>query len=948
MLGLKKLKLGRIIYLALALGLAFPVIGDPVSVKAVSTWQGEYWNLDSPTDKPEFPETSADLTRTDNQVSFYWDSGSPDDSINYDGFMARWTSTQTFDNGYYQFTTTSDDGVRVYLDGTKIIDNWLTGANWGGIAAADLVAGSHEITVEYYENTSNASIVFAYEKVAIADGLTTTEITDCNGLQAMANNLTGNYRLANNIDCSDTAAWNGGEGFVPVGDMDNYFQGTLDGNDKAISNLTINRPDSGLPIGLFGAAGGSSMVQDLYIANATITGATNVGILAGYLAGTAVGVHSSGLVTGAFPPVAGNYGIGGLVGTHAAEPGPSYTIIGSSSSADVNAADAEESYAGGLVGQNLNKDILLSYASGHVENLATTGGLVGYSNLAVISGSHATGSVTGCSGTGGLVGYSDDDTISDSYASGAVISNCGYAGGLIGQVELSDIKQVSATGSVSGTTAGSIDRMGGLIGEVTSSSISYAFATGNVNISGDVFAGETGGLIGVATGSPLNINHVYATGNVTVATSATYGDSGGLIGSLTGAYNISNAYATGDVTMTGTAPGALSLIGNGGLIGFATGNVGSSIDQTYAAGNVTNGNYAGGLIGSVYSSQGLTISNSYARGNVSGSESVSSFIGGVALTNAATLLEVSTSYGTGLLTPISGASAGGAYGFVDVSGIGAAFYSYDVFWDEDTSGISDLNDYSFGYPTIDMKNIRNFIDTAYNANIADGYDFTGTQYDDGSNSDYWAIDGTTNDGYPYLGMDMSFDFSWFANGDSDVAVDDVEDAGQNGGDANDDGIQDRLQGFVTGFENHVSNGSSVLEVVGDCTILDVGSASESTQINEDSGYSYPEGLMSFSVECPEDGEGNSQTVTVTQYFYGLSSDNVVARKYNSDTGAYSTIEGAVISEEIIDGQTVTKITYQVTDGLELDEDGAYNGIIIDPSGPGLNVVGAPNTGLKKL
>ena len=28
-----------------------------------------------------------------------------------------------------------------------------------------------------------------------------------------------------------------------------------------------------------------------------------------------------------------------------------------------------------------------------------------------------------------------------------------------------------------------------------------------------------------------------------------------------------------------------------------------------------------------------------------------------------------------------------------------------------------------------------------------------------------------------------------------------------------------------------------------------------------------------------------------------------------------------------------------------DEDGVANGVIVDPSGPGLNIVGAPNTGL---
>lgn len=920
----------------------------PKQADALNTWVGEYWNLDSPTDRPDFPETAPDLTRTDNQVQYSWDSSSPDDSINIDGFMARWTSSQTFDSGYYKFNTTSDDGVRVYLDGTKIIDNWLTGNNWDGHTAAELTAGSHEIVVEYYENTGSASIYFTYEKVAIADGLTTTDITDCEGLQAMANDLTGNYRLANNIDCSDTGAWNGGEGFVPVGDMDNYFQGTLDGNDKAISNLVINLPDSGLPVGLFGAAGASSMVQDLYIANATITGATNVGTLAGYLAGTAVGVHSTGSVTGETPPTIGSYGIGGLVGTHAAEPGPSYTIIGSSSSANVNAVNAEESYAGGLVGQNVGKDIFFSYASGTVEGLSSTGGLVGYSNLASIGGSHATGSVTSFRSVGGLVGFSDHDSISDSYASGAVSTVAGYAGGLIGDASSSEIKQVWATGAVSGTGTGTLDRVGGLIGVDSAGTLSYAYATGDVNIGGTGLVGEAGGLIGVA--DEVLIDNVYATGDVAIDSSDTYGDTGGLIGYITGAYTLNRAFATGNVSMTGSA--ASAYVGNGGLIGFDSGSEGSYINQTFATGNVTNGNYAGGLIGTIYNSNGSVVMNSYARGNVSGTEAVASLIGEVELGNDYTYTTVQTSYATGVPTPLSGASVGSIYGLLNITGVGANLYSYDVFWDEDTTGITDLSDYGYGFPTTEMKNIRTYTDFTYNTDLSDGYDFTGTQYDDAETFDYWAIDGVTNDGYPYLGMtsdlNTDFDFSWFTNSDSDIAVDSVENSGRNSGDSNDDGTQDSNQGYVIGYKNVVSGGSTVLELVGNCTILSVGTEAESAQTAADSGYSYPEGLMRFTAECPEDEFGNSQTVTVNQYFYGLSSDGVIARKYNSDTGTYSTISGATISELTIDGRTVTKISYQVTDGLELDEDGAYNGIIIDPSGPGLNNVGTPNTGLMRL
>jgi hypothetical protein len=58
----------------------------------------------------------------------------------------------------------------------------------------------------------------------------------------------------------------------------------------------------------------------------------------------------------------------------------------------------------------------------------------------------------------------------------------------------------------------------------------------------------------------------------------------------------------------------------------------------------------------------------------------------------------------------------------------------------------------------------------------------------------------------------------------------------------------------------------------------------------------------------------------------------VARKYNENTGEYTSIDSAVIEEVTIDGQRALKMTYDVVDGGALDEDGLSNGTIIDPVG----------------
>jgi len=66
-------------------------------------------------------------------------------------------------------------------------------------------------------------------------------ITNVNQLQEMNNDLDAWYELGNDIDASDTINWNGGEGFVPIGNVTATFSGNFDGKNYAILDLFINR-----------------------------------------------------------------------------------------------------------------------------------------------------------------------------------------------------------------------------------------------------------------------------------------------------------------------------------------------------------------------------------------------------------------------------------------------------------------------------------------------------------------------------------------------------------------------------------------------------------------------------------------------------------------------------------------------------------------------------------
>jgi len=98
------------------------------------------------------------LTRTDATVNYDWGTGSPDGTINSDLFSARWTGqVQPCFTETYIFTTSSDDGIRLWVNGSQIINNWTDHAPIDNTGSISLSAGQkYDIILEYYENGGGA------------------------------------------------------------------------------------------------------------------------------------------------------------------------------------------------------------------------------------------------------------------------------------------------------------------------------------------------------------------------------------------------------------------------------------------------------------------------------------------------------------------------------------------------------------------------------------------------------------------------------------------------------------------------------------------------------------------------------------------------------------------------------------------------------------------------
>jgi len=612
------------------------------------------------------------------------------------------------------------------------------------------------------------------------------------------------FKQTADIDASSTSGWESGSGFLPIGDGITNFSGTYDGNWHTISGLFINRINSDY-IGMFGSTTSAATIKNLGLLNVNVTGNLFVGGLVGvtfsssttinncyttgsingdssYVGGL-VGYQSSGVVTNCYSSAnvtgSSNY-VGGLVGQIAAA-----SLNNSYSTGSISGVR----YVGGCAGYiNTGASVTNCYSAGSVNGTRFIGGFFGF-NTGTVTNCYSIGGVSGSQNVGGFGGvnsftvtnsYWDTQTSGQSTSSGgtgkttvlmkttstfsgagwdfstweidADIHN-GYPGlrwqfavhpsgsGTSGSSYLissfanllwitlnpsswssyfqqtTDINADSsswyegftsignAATPFSGTYDGDehtvsniyISRVStdviGMFGEIDQATI-QDLGLVNINITGNMFVG---GLVGVA--SSCTINNCSTTGNVT-------GDSsyvGGLVGYLFSSASVSNCYSTSAVSG--------SSLYVGGLVGR---NVQSSISTSYSTGSVNgSNNNIGGLAG--YNN--YTITNCYSSGSVSGSGvRIGGFVGfndGGTITNCYSIGSVS---GT--------SNVGGFIGYTSSSTVSNSF------WNTQTSGqLTSAG--GTGKTTTEMKTASTFFNAAWDAGI-------------------WYIDGSYNNGYPYL------------------------------------------------------------------------------------------------------------------------------------------------------------------------------------------------------
>ena len=107
--------------------------------------RGQYFNNKELRGEPS-------LVRTDSTINFVLGQRGPGFGIHDNQYSVRWNGdVEAPVAGAYTFTTMSDDGVRLWVNGRKIIDNWtLHGPKRDSSQPMTLEAGKrYDIVLEY-------------------------------------------------------------------------------------------------------------------------------------------------------------------------------------------------------------------------------------------------------------------------------------------------------------------------------------------------------------------------------------------------------------------------------------------------------------------------------------------------------------------------------------------------------------------------------------------------------------------------------------------------------------------------------------------------------------------------------------------------------------------------------------------------------------------------------
>lgn len=123
-------------------------------------WKGEYWPNADLSGAPS-------LLRNDAQIDFDWGLEAPASGVPSNRFSARWTRAVTFPSGIYRFSLRADDGLRLWIDDVRVIDEWHTSDGSTLYTLDRSLTGAHTLRAEYYDGGGSARVQVRWDLLPI-------------------------------------------------------------------------------------------------------------------------------------------------------------------------------------------------------------------------------------------------------------------------------------------------------------------------------------------------------------------------------------------------------------------------------------------------------------------------------------------------------------------------------------------------------------------------------------------------------------------------------------------------------------------------------------------------------------------------------------------------------------------------------------------------------------
>jgi PA14 domain/Glycosyl hydrolases family 31 TIM-barrel domain/Domain of unknown function (DUF5110) len=198
--------LGRYILVAPVLRGALQIVpGDWLKTsEGQSGLQAEYFPNENLSGTPAF-------TRTDTNIDFNWNENSPAPDFPRTHFSARWTGTIEVPAsvGDVKLATLEDDGVRVWIDGQKVIDAWGPHDSVTSEASIVLNTGTpHQIRVEYLQLDYGARLKLQWEPAKLPEAVRTAWIPPGDWIDAWNGKIvSGPVMVTNSVPLDEIPIW---------------------------------------------------------------------------------------------------------------------------------------------------------------------------------------------------------------------------------------------------------------------------------------------------------------------------------------------------------------------------------------------------------------------------------------------------------------------------------------------------------------------------------------------------------------------------------------------------------------------------------------------------------------------------------------------------------------------------------------------------------------------